>query len=143
MTRVSKSREYLNKLGKGYYGNIIDVRALEDCIRATRKYTEGIRTMRKAHPIQGEELPSRDFRKYYEVYPNLDVGWDMPAGRAIDWLLGEYECIDVMFHYDYRANKASILVRDGIEAVRKLVGSIPGFGDALRNVNGVRAKGKV
>lgn len=132
-----------NKKGCEYPGTILSIRALEDSIRATKKYTEGIRTMRKTHPVQGEDFPSRVFYKYYEVYPSLEISWDMPAGRAIDWLWGEYECIDVLFHYDYRVNKASVLVREGNGAVKKLIEFIPGFGDVLKVINGVREKGKV
>jgi len=40
----------------------------------------------------------------------------------------------VKFHYDYRVNKASLLVRDGDGAVKKLIESIPGFLDALRAI---------
>lgn len=111
--------------------NIGDIRAVEDCIRATKKYTEGIGTMRNHHPIQGEEFPSRVFYKYYEVYPDTEISWDMPAGVAFDLLWREVACIDVRFQYDYRVNKASIIVQDGKEAVRELTRAIPGFNDAL------------
>jgi hypothetical protein len=114
-----------------FIGNIVSVRALEDCIRATKKYTEGIGTMRKQHPIQGEGFPSRVFCKYYEVYPDIEVSWDMPAGVALDWLWGETLHIDVMFKYDYRVNKASVTVKDGVVAVRELQRSIPNFGKSL------------
>ncbi len=118
--------------GKEFRGNIFALRSLEDCIRATKKYTEGIQTIRKTHPVQGEELPSRVFYKYYEVYPDMEVGLDMAVKDFADWVLGDTLCIDVMFHYDYRINKASVLVRDGDGAVRKLMESILGFGDALK-----------
>lgn len=112
-------------------GNIINIRAVEDCIRATKKYTEGVGTMRKQHPIQGEGFPSKVFCKYYEVYPNTEISWDMPAGVALDWLWGEVACIDVLFKYDYRVNKASVAVRDGLEAVKELARAIPDFSDTL------------
>jgi len=127
-----------SKKGKEVYGNIISIRALEDCIRATKQYTEGIQTIRKTHPVQGEELPSRVFYKYYEVYPDMEVGLDMDIKDFADWVWGDTPCIDVMFHYDYRANKASVLVRDGDGAVKKLMESIPGFGNALKGINGAR-----
>jgi len=117
--------------GNEYSGNIASVRALEDCIRATKKYTEGIGTMRKQHPIQGEEFPSKVFCKYYEVYPEIELSWDMPAGVALDWLWGETSHIDVMFKYDYRVNKASVDVKDGEKAIKELVRAIPKFGEAL------------
>ena len=126
MTRIKKGNEV--------YGTILAIRALEDCIRATKKYTEGIQTIKKTHPVQGEELPSRVFYKYYEVYPDMEVGLDMAVSDFFDWLWHETPCIDVMFHYDYRANKASVLVRDGDGAVKKLMESILGFGDALKAI---------
>ena len=135
MTRIKK--------GKEVYGTIISIRALEDCIRATKKYTEGIRTIRKTHPVQGDDFPSQVFYKYYEVYPDMEVGLDMDVKDFFDWLWRETPCIDVMFHYDYRANKASVLVRDGAEAINKLIRSIEGFGDALRDINGIREKSQV
>ena len=126
MTRIKK--------GKEFRGNVLAIRSLEDCIRATKKYTEGIQTIKKTHPVQGEELPSRVFYKYYEVYPDMEVGLDMAIKDFADWVWGDTPCIDVMFHYDYRVNKASILVRDGDGAVGKLMESIPGFGDALKAI---------
>jgi len=119
----------------GFSGTIISVRAVEDCIRATKKYTEGIGTMWAKHPVQGEgQFPSKKFVKYYEVYPEVEVSWDMPADVALDWLWGETPCIDVTFNYDYRANKAEIVVRDGTVAVKQLVKAIPGFGESLARV---------
>ncbi len=124
--------------GKEFRGNILAIRSLEDCIRATKKYTEGIQTIKKTHPVQGEELPSRVFYKYYEVYPDMEVGLDMAVKDFADWVWGDTPCIDVMFHYDYRVNKASVLVRDGDGVVKKLMESIPGFGDALKDIYGSR-----
>ncbi len=118
--------------------NIADIRAIEDCIRATRRYTEGIGTMRKKHPIQGEEFPSKVFCKYYEVYPKTEIYWDMPAGVALDWLWGETPKVDVLFKYDYRSNKASVLVMDGSTALKELEKGIPGFREALAMANGNR-----
>ncbi len=117
--------------GSEFAGNIESVRAVEDCIRATKKYTEGIGTMRKHHPIQGEDFPSKVFCKYYEVYPEIELSWDMPAGVALDWLWQDTLCLDVMFKYDYRANKASVTIRDGEKAIKELSKSIPNFGKAL------------
>lgn len=122
--------------GSEYAGNITCIRAVEDCIRATHKYTEGIGTIRKHHPIQGEDFPSRSFCKFYEVYPGIDLSWDMPADEAIDWLWGDKRCINVMFKYDYRTNKASFTVKTGNGTVRELVKTIPGFGAALEIVKG-------
>ena len=117
-----------------FEGNIASIRALEDCIRATKRYTEGIGTMRLKHPTQGEEFFSKVFCKYYEVYPETDVSWDMPVGTALDWLWGETPCIDIIFKYDYRINKASIAIKNGIEAVRELSRAIPNFSRTLAEV---------
>ena len=122
------------KKGKEFRGNILAIRSLEDCIRATKKYTEGIQTIRKTHPVQGEELPSRVFYKYYEVYPEMEVSLDMDIRDFADWVWGDTPCIEVMFHYDYRASKASVLVRGSDGAVNKLIESIPGFLDALKAI---------
>lgn len=124
----------MSRNGSEFAGNILKVRAVEDCIRATKKYTEGIGTMRKKHPVQGEEFPSKMFCKYYEVYPDVEVSWDMPAGVALDWLWREIPCIDVLFKYDYRANQASVIVKDGLVAVRELSRGIPCFSGALAEV---------
>jgi hypothetical protein len=114
-----------------YEGNIESIRAVEDSIRATKKYTEGIGTIRIKHPIQGEDFPSRAFCKYYEVYPDTEISWDMPAGKALDWLWHDVTCIDVRFWYDYNTNKATIIVHDGPEAVKELARAIPMFSDTL------------
>ncbi len=120
-----------------FLGNISRIRALEDTIRSTKKYTEGIETIRKAHPaypIQGEGFPSKVFCKYYEVYPDVEISWDMPAGIAIDLLWKDVDCIDVLFKYDYRCNKASMIVKDGDNAVKKLTKTIPKFSESLADL---------
>ncbi len=138
----------MSKKRSEFQGGILEVRAVEDCIRATKKYTEGIGTMRKRHPVQGEDFPSRMFRKYYEVYPEMDLEQILPFLDAVfamsDWFWGETPCIDVQFSYDYRANKATVLIRDGAKAVRELEEGIPGFGDSLGKItiNGDEYPGK-
>ena len=121
-----------------FAGNIVGVRAVEDSIRSTKKYTEGIGTIRKKHPIQGEDFPSKMFCKYYEVYPGLDVRqgeiWEKSAGTWWSWQWGEIRHIDVLFNYDYRENKATVIVQDGADAVTELARAIPGFSDALARV---------
>ena len=117
-----------------YKGTIIDVRDIEDCIRATKKYKEEFGTMRKKHPIQGEDFSSKVFCKYYEVYPDIEISWDMAYGVALDWLWGETSHIDVMFKYDYRVNKASVLIKDGTIAIEELNVGIPHFKNALDKV---------
>jgi hypothetical protein len=122
----------MNYNGKSeIHSNIASIRELEDCIRSTKRYTKGAFRKQIQHPIQGEELPSKVLTEYYEVYPTLDVDWNMPARTAIDWLWGDIKHIDVHFVYDYRYNKAYIKVKDGKDAMEELVKNIPGFKDAL------------
>lgn len=117
-----------------YDSDINSLRALEDCIRATKKYTEGVMTMRHEHPlIQGEDFPSKVFCKYYEVYPDVDTS-NMSAGTIVEWLSGYKKHIDVVFRYDYRYDKAAISIHDGVDAVKQLAQEIPNFSDALAKV---------
>lgn len=117
-------------------GNIASIRAIEDSIRATKKYTEGLLTLDRKHPkmIQGEDFPSRVFWKIYEVYPDVELSWDMPVGVAVDLLWGDTSIIIVKFHYDYRENRASMVVKDGQSAINDLKKTIPGFNSALDKV---------
>lgn len=129
-----------------YEGNIASVRAVEDCIRATKKFTEGIRTLRVNHPIQGEDFTSRVFCKYYEVYPYVDLDKKYPIleviGIAFDLAWRDTPCIDVVFRYDYRSNKASVTIRDGVVAVKELSNNIPNIGKALVEItNGHKDEG--
>lgn len=114
-----------------FTGNIGDIRAVEDTIRATKKYTEGVFTPKKVYPVQGEEFASRTFCKRYDVYPDIDVSWEMPVGSALTWLFGNVVYVEVTFKYDYRANKAEILVKGGPNAVKELARAIPGFSETL------------
>ena len=125
----------MSRKGCEYVGGILPVRAVEDSIRATTKYTEGLRTMWSHHPVQGEEFPSKAFCKYYEVYPDVDVS-RMSLGTIVEWLSGHKNCINVIFKYDYRKHqqKASILIEDGASAVMELANKIPKFSDTLAEV---------
>ena len=118
-----------------FRGTILSIRNIEDTIRATKKYTEGVGTMRAHHPIQGEDFASKRFNKYYEVYPDMNLEEMHSLGEAIyltsDWLWGETPRIDVVFNYDYRSGRASMTVKGGVSDVRELDRSIPGFKDAL------------
>lgn len=116
-----------------YTGNIASVRNLEDCIRATKKYSEGVHIMATKHPIQGEEFPSKKFCKYYEFYPDMEISWDMPVGRAVEWLFGNPRVINITFIYDYRMNKAEVQI-DGGKDLTELQHVIPGFGNAVMDV---------
>lgn len=121
------------RIEREFTGDIISVRAVEDCIRATKKYTEGIRTMRTKHPVQGEEFSSKVFCKYYEVYPEVDTS-HMSLGTVMEWLSGYSIHIDVMFKYDYRIDEASVTIKNGQKAVGQLARAIPSFSRALREV---------
>lgn len=114
-----------------YQGNIEDIRAVEDSIRATKKYTKGSLRPRHEPPIQGEEFPSRLIVEHYEIYPFNEVSWDMPAGQALNWLWGEFVTCQVHFRYDYNGNKAKVSIQNGTDGVKKLAKGIPGFSDAL------------
>lgn len=116
-----------------FTGNIGTIREIEDCIRQTKKYTEGLQTAGRKHPIaiQGEDFSSRTFCKHYEVYPDLDISWDMLVDDFMDWLWKDVRCINVMFYYDYRGNKAYMYIKEGIEAVKELNDNIPGMRDRL------------
>lgn len=111
-----------------YKSSILLVRDLEDTIRATKKYTKGAFSKAVSHPIQGEgQFPSRVLTEYYEVYPDLEIGWDMRAGDAWAWVWGDVVHIDIRFVYDYKDNKARVTIFGGRNAMEKLKEGIPGF----------------
>jgi len=89
-------------------GSIVNVRAVEDCLRATKKYTEGMFRRSSQHPTQGEDFPSKVVTHFYEVFPYVDISLDMPLSTAWAWIWGDEIHIDVLFHYDYRSGKASV-----------------------------------
>ncbi|MBU2249383.1 MAG: hypothetical protein KKD77_21725, partial [Gammaproteobacteria bacterium] len=129
--------------GREYRGTIVAVRAVEDSIRATKKYTEGIWTRRQKHPalrLQGEDFPSRAFRKYYEVYPQLDVSWEMLIDDFMDWLWADTPIVRVLLRYDYRSNHATLEIPSGGEGVKQLTKSIPGFGEAVDALDLVKGR---
>ena len=112
-------------------GNITYIRTIEDCIRATNKYTKGVFGKKVQHPIQGDGFPSKLLIEYYEVYPNTELSWDMPADTAWAWVWGDERHIDVLFKYDYRNNSASVEVQGGSKAVKELAVAIPGLDTIL------------
>jgi len=117
-----------------YTGSITEIRAVEDCIRATKKYTEGVMSKKHPQPIQGEDFPSRVLHKHYEFYPNVDeISWNMPANKAIDWLFSDTPCIRMSFRYDYRTNKATVSFPDNKD-IHELGKVVPGFLVALTTV---------
>lgn len=117
-----------------FVGTVLAVRAVEDTVRATRKYTKGAFTKATQHPIQGEEFPSRVLTEYYEVYPDMEVGWDMSASEGWAWIWGDTPHIDVLFKYNYQRDKAIVIVYGGNGVVELLGEGIPGFADALGRV---------
>ena len=128
-----------------FVGSIIAVRAVEDTIRATRKYTKGAFSRKTQHPIQGEEFPSRVLTEYYEVYPDMDIEQHMPIWDAMyaasDWLWGDTPHIDVLFKYNYPRDKAIVIIHGGNGVVKLLGEGIPGFDEALANVQGANHNG--
>tara|TARA_Y100000310_G_C20647056_1_gene797242 strand:- start:977 stop:1384 length:408 start_codon:yes stop_codon:yes gene_type:complete len=135
----------MSRSDQTFESNIVSMRAVEDCIRATKKYTEYFGTMRWKHPIQGNDFPSKVLCKHYEVYPDIELDWDMSASVALDWVWGDTPHLDVFFKYDYRINKATVYVRGGDKGVLKLARAIPNFNKALAEakVNGDGSRGKV
>ncbi len=126
-----------------FSGSILAVRAVEDSIRATHKYTEGLKNLlsRAKHPaaIQGGDFPSAVVTKHYEVYPDTDLEEIMPLGQTIwktlDWLGGDILHIGVQFHYDYRGgSRAKVTIEGGNGVVHALEDGIPGFTEALAAV---------
>jgi len=120
-----------------FAGTIMPVRAVEDCIRKTGRYTESfLRQFHPVQPVQGESFPSRVFCKHYEVYPSLDtaVSWDMPVNKALEWVLSDVEVVNVTFWYDYRSNKARVTVHGDEDTVGRLGKTIPGFRGCLSAV---------
>lgn len=117
-----------------FVGDILSVRVAEDCIRLTRKYTKGVFRKSVVYPIQGEDFPSRVLTEYYEVYPDLDISWDMLATDAWAWVWGDVLHVDVFFNYSYSNNKAKIIIHGGNGVVRDLEEGIPGLRDVLANL---------
>jgi len=116
--------------------DILSARDLEDTIRATKKYTKGAFSKAQKHSaqIQGEQFPSSVLTEYYEVYPDLEVSWDMRAGDFWSWVWGDIVHIDITFVYDYRENKARVTIRGGRDAVEKLGMGIPHFKEKLNRI---------
>lgn len=116
-----------------FTGDILSVRSVEDCIRATRKYTKGAFTTKVVHPVQDSRVPVKSpvLSEHYEVYPDLEIGWNMKATDAWAWVWGDVTRIDVKFIYDYRDNAAKMTVYGGRDAVGELASGIPNLSQAL------------
>ncbi len=127
-----------------FSGSILDIRGVEDCIRATHKYTKGLKNplsgrSRPPAAIQGEDFASAVLTEHYEVYPDTDLEEIMPLGQAIwktlDWLGGDILHIGIQFRYDYRGgSKAKVTIEGGNGVIHALEDGIPGFTEALAKV---------
>ena len=117
-----------------YIGEILHVRTVEDCIRATRKYTKSVFSKPVTHPIQGGVFPSRVLTEYYEVYPDLELSLEMAATDAWAWVWGDTIHIDIYFRYNYVVNKAWLTIQGGNGSVESLGQGIPGFREALEKL---------
>jgi hypothetical protein len=121
-------------------GSILAVRAIEDCIRASHKYSEGVNSkLFSHHPEQGEQFVSRTLTKYYEVHPEIDIDhavsfWDA-AYTATDWLWGDTPRVDVLFRYNYATNRAWAYVYGGEPALSLLRDKIVGLTEILARVS--------
>ena len=119
-----------------FTGKLLDVRAVEDAIRASKKYSEYISSRFARHPLQGDEVPSRMLTKYYEVYPESEFnGIDMSIIDAVFWLADSPSHVDVRFEYNYSCNRAAMQVRGRSgEELNRLKEGIPGFGEAMEKI---------
>ena len=123
-----------------FSGDIMAVRDVEDCIRLTRKYTQGIFKKPVDNLMQGDGFPCRVLKLYYEVYPDLDVGFDMKASDAWAWIWGDVLHIDVYFYYNYVTNKGKAIIYGNDGVINALREGIPGFGEALDKLVVVNGK---
>jgi hypothetical protein len=118
-----------------FTGWVTQVRAVEDIIRASKKYTKVVNVFKDSNEMQGKEFGSKVVTEKYEVYPDVKVEWDMPALKAWAGLLfAETKMIDVIFRYDYRDNQAQMKVVDGPDGVEELKKAIPGFTEAIEKL---------
>lgn len=123
---------------KEFTGCILDTRAVEDCIRATKKYTKGAFSKDIHHPIQGKDFPSKVITEYYEVYPDVDISWDMPASTAWAWVWGDTAHIDVRFNYNYQKDLGRVVIFGNNGVINLLKESIPNLEGALIKLKGGR-----
>lgn len=117
-------------------GTVLEIRAIEDTIRATRKYTKGVFSRkRKEYPIQGDDFPSKVVTEYYEVYPETDLEQLRSLWEAVmvtsDWLWGKEPMVQVKFNYNYSRNRGMMTVFGGNGVMKMLGAGIPGFDEAV------------
>jgi hypothetical protein len=117
-----------------FVGSIMAVRAVEDTIRATKKYTKGLFRKSAVHPIQGEDFPSKVLTEHYEYYPDGKPSIDMSIINAVLWLADFDPHIDVDFSYNYQRDKAMVVIHGGDGVMDLLKEGIPGFEEALGKV---------
>tara|TARA_Y100000310_G_scaffold344205_1_gene455710 strand:- start:299 stop:742 length:444 start_codon:yes stop_codon:yes gene_type:complete len=117
-------------------GNITQIRELEDSIRATNRYTEGLFTKKVKRPEQGD-MPSRAFSRLLEVYLDaefMELDWDMAfmdyLNKSIEWFTSRATVIK--FWYDYRDNKAEMSVEE--TRINIICDVIPGFAVSLAKI---------
>ena len=123
---------------------VFNIRQLEDSIRATERYTEGLLTKERKHPIQGEEFTSKAFRKMYEIYPThnipkaLRTNEDEPIKEFFPnfykWITSP--AIQIYFYYDYRNDKAELEYHD--KDLEQLIKVIPNFINILKRIHNNR-----
>jgi hypothetical protein len=121
-------------------GNIMDVRAVEDSIRSTKKYTKGAFTSAEKHPIQGAAFPSRVLTEFYEVSPFIELSLNTSLKDCWNWLTNKTPTYQVLFRYDYRNNTGRVILKGTSEAVVNLCEGIPGFKDKIEVLDNGRAK---
>jgi len=125
----------MNHRESEFTGNILAVRAVEDSIRATGKYTKGAFRQKAVYPIQGEDTPSKVLLEYYEVYPTIkELSWNMSVRVAWSLVWGATPHIDMYFRYNYRDDKGTIIIKDGEKSVKLLAEHIPNFSNTLAKV---------
>ena len=97
-------------------GSIDYIRGIEDSIRETKQYTEGLLSDRHTHPAQGED-GSKAFTKKYELYidaplhsMNILKWMDENESNVFQWFDGR--AVIFKFWYDYREMKANCRVND-------------------------------
>jgi len=112
-------------------GTIIEIRELENCIRATNRYTEFLFTEKHPKDTQGAGLPCMAFTRPLEVYLDAefkDFNWNADFYELVknrwDWLRSK--AVIVRFWYDYRDNKARMDVHSQ-NTLNRLAAIIPGF----------------
>lgn len=113
------------------YGTIDRIRKIEDAVRMTGQYTEGLFKEYSHHPVQGEES-TRAFTKEYELYidaPLHNINDEITEGinDAFAWLKGR--AVIFKFWYDYRKAEANMRVSE--EGLRLAVDTFEGIALAV------------